>query len=277
MISHHVGHGLAKLYLVSFHSSNVDIEDDNAEEDEEYERIVVYKKDDLWDEVLNIDTDDDNDSYGEKQVQSERMVASGVVEDEENEDEEYRDDDAYANEEDVGEDANDGDGEETVEEDYGGKDDGHSEDLCPSDMLQSPSPSDSEDEEISSRPDVNKRILFTKEDMKNHVLQISHTFGDATAFRRAMKQANILKGKDLEFPRNETKKAIARCKDKKCKYRVYGRKLKDESTFLLVSLFPRHTCTKRYKNHMINSPWIVEWCMDSFRIQPSLLIKVLKK
>jgi hypothetical protein len=62
------------------------------------------------------------------------------------------------------------------------------------------------------------------------------------------------------------KKVIARCKDKKCKYRVYGRKLKDESTFLLMSLFPRHTCTKRYNNHMINSTWIVEWCMESFRI-----------
>ena len=33
MILHHVRHGLAELYLVSFHSSNVDIEDDNAEED----------------------------------------------------------------------------------------------------------------------------------------------------------------------------------------------------------------------------------------------------
>jgi hypothetical protein len=30
MISQHVGHGLAELYLVSFHSSNADIEDDNA-------------------------------------------------------------------------------------------------------------------------------------------------------------------------------------------------------------------------------------------------------
>jgi hypothetical protein len=164
MISHHVRHGLAELYLVSFHSSNADIEDDNAKEDEEYKKIVVYKKDDLWDEVLNVDTDDDNDSYGKEQIESKKVGVSVVVEDEED-----RDEDANANEEDIGEDANNRDGEETVEEDYGG-DDGNSEDLCPSDILRSPSPNDSEDEEISSHPNVTKMILFTKEDMKNPVL-----------------------------------------------------------------------------------------------------------
>jgi hypothetical protein len=164
MISNHVGHGLAELYLILFHSSNANIEDDNAKEDEEYKKIVVYKKDDLWDEVLNINTDDDNDSYRKEQVEFERVGVSVVVEDEED-----RDEDANANEEDIGEDANNRDGEETVEEDYGG-DDGNSEDLCPSDILRSPSPSDSEDEEISSHPNVTKMILFTKEDMKNHVL-----------------------------------------------------------------------------------------------------------
>jgi hypothetical protein len=101
--------------------------------------------------------------------------------------------------------------------------------------------------------------------MKNPMLQLGHTFGEVMKFRREVKQANILKGKDLEFPRNETKKFIARCKDKKCKYMVYGRKLEDESTFLLMSLYPKHTYSRRYKNHMINLAWITEWYIESFR------------
>jgi hypothetical protein len=64
MISHHVGHGLAELYLVSFDSSNVDFEDDNIEEDEEYEKAIIYNKDAFWDEVLSVDADDGNDSDG---------------------------------------------------------------------------------------------------------------------------------------------------------------------------------------------------------------------
>jgi hypothetical protein len=45
MVSQHIGHCLAELYLVSFKAVEVDVEDGNAKEDEEYERIVVYKKD----------------------------------------------------------------------------------------------------------------------------------------------------------------------------------------------------------------------------------------
>jgi hypothetical protein len=88
---------------------NADIEDDNTEKDEEYERTVVYRKDDFWDEVLSVDTiDDDNDSVGEEQVESERVGVSGVVEDEEDRDGEDKDEEV------VGEDANDGDGQETM-------------------------------------------------------------------------------------------------------------------------------------------------------------------
>jgi hypothetical protein len=101
------------------------------------------------------------------------------------------------------------------------------------------------------------------------VLQVGHTFANASLFRKAVKQANILKGEDLEFKRNEKKKKIiVVCKKKKkkrCKYRVYRNKLVDESTFLLVSLYPKHSYFKRYKNHMINSAWMAEWCMKSFR------------
>jgi hypothetical protein len=156
-------------------------------------------------------------------------------------------------------------------------DDADSGDCCPSDVLRSPVPSDSDFEDISSRPNVTKRIEFAKEDLKNPVLQIGHIFADANLFRKAVKQANSLKGKDLEFKRNERKKIIAVCKDKRCKCRVYGKKLMDESTFLLVSLYPKHSCTRRYKNHMINSAWIAEWCMESFRNQPNLPIDVLMK
>jgi hypothetical protein len=42
MVSHHEGYCLAELYLVSFEAVEVDVEDNNAEDDEEYERAVVY-------------------------------------------------------------------------------------------------------------------------------------------------------------------------------------------------------------------------------------------
>jgi hypothetical protein len=100
----HVGHGLVELYLVSFDSSNVDVEDDNAKEDEEYKRVVVYSKDAFWDEVLSVDTDDGNDLDQEEHVESKRVGFSGIVEDEANGEKEDRDEEVDANEEEVGED-----------------------------------------------------------------------------------------------------------------------------------------------------------------------------
>jgi hypothetical protein len=46
---------------------------------------------------------------------------------------------------------------------------------------------------------------------------------------------------------------------------------------MLISLRPRHTCARKYKNHLITSKWIAEWCLDSFRDQPKMPVEVLKK
>jgi hypothetical protein len=72
-------------------------------------------------------------------------------------------------------------------------------------------------------------------------------------------------------------KCIAVCADKNCKYRVYGRQLKDESTLMLISIRSRHTCSRRYKNYLITSNWVAEGCMDYFRDQSNMPIDVLKK
>ena len=87
MVSHHEGHCLTELYLVSFEPVEVDVEDDNAEEDEEYEMAVVYQKDAFWDDVLSVDTDG-SDSDGDEHVESERVGGSGGVEDDGNRDDE---------------------------------------------------------------------------------------------------------------------------------------------------------------------------------------------
>jgi hypothetical protein len=81
-------------------------------------------------------------------------------------------------------------------------DDANNEDLCPSDILRSPTPSNSNDEDISNRRDVTKRVKFNKGELRNLVLQVGHTFVDANLFRKAVKQANILKVKDLKLKRN---------------------------------------------------------------------------
>jgi hypothetical protein len=53
--------------------------------------------------------------------------------------------------------------------------------------------------------------------------------------------------------------------------------MEDELTSILVSLRPKHTCPGRYKSHMMTSTWIADGCIDSFREQRNMPIKILKK
>jgi hypothetical protein len=46
---------------------------------------------------------------------------------------------------------------------------------------------------------------------------------------------------------------------------------------MLISIRPRHTCARKYKNHLITLNWIAEWSMDSFRDQSNMFIDVLNK
>ncbi|XP_059434845.1 uncharacterized protein LOC132167826 [Corylus avellana] len=113
--------------------------------------------------------------------------------------------------------------------------------------------------------------------MANPTLVVGNTFHDAAEFRKAVRQYNIIRGKDLKFKKNEKKRIVVVCKDTNCRYRVYGRQLENEMTFLLVSLRPKHSCSRKYHNHMVTSSWIADCCMDSFREQPNMPIDVLQK
>jgi hypothetical protein len=128
-----------------------------------------------------------------------------------------------------------------------------SSDMSKSDMLRSPIPSYEEDIRTSTQCDVTKRVQFNPANLKNPVLVVGNTFHDVAEFRKVVCQANSVKGKDMEFKKNERKWVMTVCKDIRSKYRVYGRQMKDELTFILISLRPKHTCTRRYKNHMITS------------------------
>jgi hypothetical protein len=75
----------------------------------------------------------------------------------------------------------------------------------------------------SSRKDVTKRIHFGHTDMNNLTLIVGNTFHNVVEFRKAMRQYNITKGKDLRFKRNENKRVVIVCKNPRCKYRIYER------------------------------------------------------
>ena len=45
-------------------------------------------------------------------------------------------------------------------------------------------------------------------------------FGDVATFREAVREANLIKGKDLHFVKNNKDKVIVRCKAEGCEYKA---------------------------------------------------------
>jgi predicted Rdx family selenoprotein len=80
-----------------------------------------------------------------------------------------------------------------------------------------------------------------------------------------MREYNLKIEKDLSFVKNDKDKVILMCKNEHCNYRVYGSQVRDEMTFQIKTYNLNHTCTRAYKNSAINSRWIAERYMETFR------------
>jgi hypothetical protein len=94
-------------------------------------------------------------------------------------------------------------------------------------------------------------------------------------FREVVRENNLKKGKDVQFKRNYWARCIVVCKDTNCKYMVYGCKCKDEESFEILSLQPKHTCKRKHKNSIVNYRWIANKPIDKFVTHPNIHVSAL--
>ncbi|XP_059434802.1 uncharacterized protein LOC132167790 [Corylus avellana] len=113
-------------------------------------------------------------------------------------------------------------------------------------------------------------------DLVNPELHLYMTFPDIQTFREAVKEYNLLRGKEIRFKKNERRKSIVVCRDDKCRYRVYAMQVSDEQTFQIRSMQPKHVCGRQYKNSIVNSTWISNKLIEKFRIQLNMLLNVIQ-
>ena len=72
----------------------------------------------------------------------------------------------------------------------------------------------------SDNCNTNKNLEFNETDMAYLELVKGLKFGDVATFREAVREANLIKGKDLRFVKNNKDKVIVRCKAEGCKYKA---------------------------------------------------------
>lgn len=146
-----------------------------------------------------------------------------------------------------------------------------------SDVLVSPPKSDEEFEATSRVQCVTRVSQFEDVDMEDPRLYVGMSFDSAAQFRKAVREYNLYRGKDIEFTKNDGDWIIGVCRNnaKGCLWRVYGSLVPGEMTFILKSLNPDHRCTRCYKSSIVTSGWIADRMFHKFKIQPNYPLAAL--
>ena len=76
-----------------------------------------------------------------------------------------------------------------------------------------------------------RTIDFHVVDLQDPSITIGMKFPNIEMFREAIRVYNVKKGKNIKFKRRERMRCVCVYKDARCKYRVYGRKMRDKESF----------------------------------------------
>jgi hypothetical protein len=83
-------------------------------------------------------------------------------------------------------------------------------------------------------------------DLQDPTFKLEMKFPNIKMFKEAVRVYNLKKEKDILLKKNETVRCISMCKDTRCKYRVYGRKMSGEESFQVRSMQSKHICGQKY-------------------------------
>jgi hypothetical protein len=280
LVAKHVDTPVVELYIVSFQSNVGEDGEDwkNDEEGDDGDRVDY--NDTWWDDKISDGEDVFDclvDSAGpltmpetDEGVEGDREDGDGNGDGDDSTDVEGGDESGDILDDGNGESGPSGNIKMTSFEDV--EVDERDSDIGRSDILLSPTVSEDKDGGISSHHGVE----FQEIDLGNPELKLKMKFSIIQLFREAVKQYNVRKGKDIKFAKNERAKCVAICRDPSCQYRVYGRQMATEASFELRSIRPKHTCSKVYKNSIVNSRWISDKLYDKFKIQPDMPLQVIQ-
>ncbi|XP_059435398.1 uncharacterized protein LOC132168430 [Corylus avellana] len=295
MVAAHKGVSVIELYLVSFDEPAV-----NDDDDGEYgENSRIDRDDPYWEEVFEPDLFDEDNNLPGPSMAGGNVEEGGVEGNEEGHGEGNEGEDGDEEGDGEGNEGEDGDEEEESDEAadddnqnanaggaknasgrgqcYGDEvdDDEANSTMARSDILVSPPISDEENEVSSIARCVTRRTEFQQTDRSNPQLSNEQLFPSIKVFREAIRENNLKKGKDIRFKKNYLAKCIVVCRDPGCRYRVYGRKCKDQESFEIRSIQDKHTYTRQHKNSIVKSGWIADKLIDKFRVQPNMPLKAI--
>ena len=127
------------------------------------------------------------------------------------------------------------------------------------------------DEDNPTFPVFNARI-----DMANPVFKLWMIFKSHKEVKEAVKSYSIKHGKEIKFKKNESIRVRAVCKDG-CPWVLFASKMHDSSNMQIKTLNDEHRCNRQFKNIHVNSRWLSEQYLHTFRSNPKIPMKCFRE
>ncbi|XP_059299219.1 uncharacterized protein LOC132051950 [Lycium ferocissimum] len=139
----------------------------------------------------------------------------------------------------------------------------------------------SDDELISLHGDsddenAQKSIVFNaRRDLEDPKFEfaLNMIFSNSKEFKWAVEMHAVMKKKDINFKKNESRRARAVCKVSSCKWFIHASKANEDEPFKIKTIGPDHSCANQRENKTIDSGFLAKKYVEEFRINPSWGVK----
>ena len=132
--------------------------------------------------------------------------------------------------------------------------------------------------DFESDEEVNKQkfsVFNDKLEMKNPVFKLGMIFfSDHKVMKSAIKSYAIKNGKNIRIVRSEALRVKAVCTSSDgCPWSLYASKMQDCFNMQIKTFYDEHKCSRKFKNPHVNSRWLSETYVDTFRSNPKIPVK----
>ncbi|XP_065625121.1 uncharacterized protein LOC136065593 [Quercus suber] len=91
----------------------------------------------------------------------------------------------------------------------------------------------------------------------------------------AIKLYSIFKGVPVKFKKNDRVRVRVKCTNR-CPFELYCGMMKNEDTWIVKKLNPKHNCGRQLRNRFASSNWLGKHLVDDVRNDPNVKVSVIK-
>ncbi|XP_065867854.1 uncharacterized protein [Euphorbia lathyris] len=112
---------------------------------------------------------------------------------------------------------------------------------------------------------------------RHTTLELGMYLRDGKQFRKALKALSIENGYPYKYMRNYTTVIHAICKVKGCGFNIRASKVRDNSSFMVKSFKPVHTCPRNFDQRLVNVDYLTTKYLEDLRDDKNMKVSVIKR